>query len=84
MAGDIGSGPDVRLENPGAAGGAVAVGRFGFGARPGELARASIDPRGWLKAQITPAGADQPPGSLPASRDRWAVYMAFRAETHGC
>ena len=31
---------------------AIAVSRFGYGARPGELAAASPDPRGWLLAQL--------------------------------
>jgi uncharacterized protein (DUF1800 family) len=31
---------------------AIAVTRFGLGARPGELAEAGRDPRGWLAAQV--------------------------------
>ncbi len=41
--------------------GAIATGRFGFGARPGELATAAADPRGWLLAQLArraPAAAE--------------------------
>src|SRR5260221_7935015 len=30
----------------------IAANRFGFGARPGELAAAGNDPRGWLLAQL--------------------------------
>ncbi len=33
--------------------GAIAAHRFGLGARPGEIARASADPKAWLMAQIT-------------------------------
>lgn len=33
--------------------GAIAVTRFGLGARPGEIDEASRDPRGWLRAQLT-------------------------------
>ncbi|NWG72452.1 MAG: DUF1800 family protein [Parvularculaceae bacterium] len=33
-------------------GAAIAVNRFGMGARPGDLARIGADPRGWLKDQI--------------------------------
>jgi uncharacterized protein (DUF1800 family) len=40
--------------------GAIAVTRFGLGARPGEIETASQDPRGWLRAQIRRDGADQP------------------------
>ena len=38
---------------------AIAVHRYGLGARPGEMAAASADPRGWLLAQLH-NGADQP------------------------
>jgi uncharacterized protein (DUF1800 family) len=31
---------------------AIAANRFGFGAKPGELAEIGADPRGWLKAQL--------------------------------
>ena len=60
--------------------GAIAATRFGLGARPGEIAAADADPRGWLKAQITPAGADQPVGNLPGSRDRFNAYTAALAQ----
>jgi uncharacterized protein (DUF1800 family) len=39
--------------------GAIAAHRFGLGARPGEIARASGDPKSWLMSQLN-AGADQP------------------------
>lgn len=39
--------------------GALAVHRFGLGARPGEIEAASKDPKAWLVAQLD-AGADQP------------------------
>src|SRR5579872_5342392 len=39
--------------------GAIAVHRFGLGARPGEIEAASGDPEGWLVAQIG-IGAEQP------------------------
>lgn len=41
---------------------AIAANRFGLGARPGELAAISGDPRGWLLAQLTPE--DAPPAPL--------------------
>ncbi len=48
--------------------GAIAVTRFGLGARPGEIDDASHDPVGWLQAQIRREGADQPVTSpLPAT-----------------
>ena len=48
---------------------AIAVTRFGLGARPGELEAAKNDPKGWLKAQITRGAADQPPGEWPTSAE---------------
>jgi len=36
----------------------IAVNRFGLGARPGDIAKISKDPRGWLKGQLKP---DAPP-----------------------
>ena len=33
---------------------AIALNRFGLGARPGEIGRVSSDPRGWLIQQISP------------------------------
>ena len=44
---------------------AIAVTRFGLGARPGEIEDARSDPRGWLEAQIRRDGADQPRGAAP-------------------
>jgi uncharacterized protein (DUF1800 family) len=38
--------------------GAIAVHRFGLGARPSEIASASADPRAWLVVRI---GADAGP-----------------------
>jgi uncharacterized protein (DUF1800 family) len=46
---------------------AIAVTRFGLGARAGEMARAAPDPRAYLKAQIRASGADLPQGPLPSS-----------------
>lgn len=50
---------------------AVAVTRFGLGARPGEIAAAAHDPGGWLTAQIRPGGAAIP-RPCPASGPRLA------------
>ena len=59
----------------------IAVLRFGLGARPGDLASAAGDPRGWLTAQIkgavplagnTPlAGSDQIFTELLSARDKF-------------
>jgi uncharacterized protein (DUF1800 family) len=47
---------------------AVAANRFGLGARPGELKAIAGDPRGWLKAQLTPETTlPAPMASLPTT-----------------
>jgi uncharacterized protein (DUF1800 family) len=57
---------------------AIAVTRFGLGARPGEIEAARSDPQGFLKAQIRKEGADQPAGQLPNSQQRLAEFRAFQ------
>ncbi len=58
---------------------AIAVTRFGLGARPGEMSLANAHE--WLSAQIRIEGADQPQTTLPGSRDRFAALLALRQET---
>lgn len=67
----VSSSPEVRA--------AVAVTRFGLGARPGEMARAAADPRGYLKAQIRPSGAPQPQGALKSSAEMLDAYEGYLA-----
>ena len=59
---------------------AIAATRFGLGARPGEIAAAKGDPRGFLKAQITTRGADQPAGDFPTVAESLAGYAEFQAD----
>jgi uncharacterized protein (DUF1800 family) len=69
--------------------GAIAVHRFGLGARPGEIEAASRDPKGWLAAQIgteaeQPRAADGSPfpdgGILVRQeQDMIAARRAFKA-----
>ncbi len=59
---------------------AIAVTRFGLGARPGELARVETDPRGWLLDQIRPAGADQPQTDAESSAARIQAFRAYQTE----
>lgn len=59
---------------------AIATTRFGLGARPGEIARARADPRGWLTAQIRAAGAEQPPGPTAGSAERLNELMTYRQD----
>ena len=58
-------------------GGAIAVTRFGMGAKAGEIAKASGDPRAYLIAQIDPRGADQPQVDPETSAQRFAEYREF-------
>lgn len=57
---------------------AIAVTRFGLGARPGELAAASADPQGWLRAQIRSEGADLALANTDLSAERVIAYREFR------
>jgi uncharacterized protein (DUF1800 family) len=67
--------------------GAIAAHRFGLGARPGEIARASADPKGWLLGQMNgpapqPVSPDGEPfenaGALVASEDDYKVRKFMR------
>lgn len=64
-----------------AAGGFVAVNRFGLGARAGELARASGDSRGWLAAQLA---ASPPPSprlaGLATGGENMALFQRSRRQ----
>lgn len=58
---------------------AIAATRFGLGARPGEIAAAKSDPRGFLKSQIRIAGAEQPSGEFMPVGAALASYAEFQA-----
>src|SRR5271170_7513966 len=58
----------------------IAVLRFGLGARPGELAAAAGDPRGWLIAQIKGAVPLAVNTQLTPSNEIFAAYVAARQE----
>lgn len=59
---------------------AIAVTRFGLGARPGEIAAVAADPRGWLRAQIRRAGADQPQENPQSGATRVQAFRAYRRD----
>ena len=59
---------------------AVALTRFGMGARPGEIATVAADPRGWLEAQARPGGAPVPAGAFETSEQRLEAYQDYQAE----
>jgi uncharacterized protein (DUF1800 family) len=55
---------------------AIAVNRFGLGAKPSDAAAIGADPRGWLEAQLDAAARSTPaPTAQPASA---AVLLKFR------
>ncbi|CAL1693038.1 hypothetical protein MMB232_03221 [Brevundimonas subvibrioides] len=57
---------------------AIALTRFGMGARPGELDHVAADPRDWLEAQIRPSGAVLPSGAAPSSTDQMQAFLGYR------
>jgi uncharacterized protein (DUF1800 family) len=59
---------------------AIAVTRFGLGARPGELDEVRRDPQGWLKAQVRREGADQPTSSGARTQDRIAEFRDYQQD----
>jgi uncharacterized protein (DUF1800 family) len=58
---------------------AIALTRFGLGARPGEIERLG-DPRGWLMAQIRPSGAANPQGQFENSTDRMQAFLDYQRD----
>ncbi len=59
---------------------AIAVTRFGLGAKPGEIAQARQDPQEYLRGQIRRSGADQPPGQAVTSAQRMAEFREYRRD----
>jgi uncharacterized protein (DUF1800 family) len=60
---------------------AIAAGRFGYGARPGELTKIASDPRGWIKAQLAPETAPPPAiAALPAAEDDLLAFGRWLAQ----
>jgi uncharacterized protein (DUF1800 family) len=59
---------------------AIAVTRFGLGARPGEIEAAKGDPKGFLAAQIRREGADLPQDSGETSADRFRQMRDFQQQ----
>ncbi len=59
---------------------AIAVTRFGLGARTGEIAQAHGDPRGFLKAQIHAQGAEQPQADPETAQQRLAEFRDYQQD----
>ncbi|MDQ8027754.1 MAG: DUF1800 domain-containing protein [Brevundimonas sp.] len=60
---------------------AIALTRFGLGAKPGEIAAVSADPKGWLEAQARPGSAPTPAGRFETSEQRVERYQDYQTET---
>ena len=60
--------------------GAIAATRFGLGARAGEIAEASRDPRAWLKAQVRREGAETFTTGGETSNQRLAEFRDYRRQ----
>jgi uncharacterized protein (DUF1800 family) len=57
---------------------AIAVTRFGLGAKPGEILTAKDDPEAWLLAQVRPGvGADQPQAGAASSAERVTQFREY-------
>lgn len=59
---------------------AIAVTRFGLGARPGEIDAAKADPQGFLVAQIRREGADIPRDGGETSAQRFAQMRDYQQQ----
>lgn len=56
---------------------AIAVTRFGLGARPGEIETVAADPQGWLAGQVRRSGAPLPGGDFPDTEARLVEFNAY-------
>ena len=59
---------------------AIAVTRFGLGAKPGEIAAARGDPEAYLTAQIRPQGADRPVTVPETARERLNELRTYQQD----
>jgi uncharacterized protein (DUF1800 family) len=60
---------------------AIAVTRFGLGAKPGEILDARDDPEAWLLAQVRPGvGADQPQAGAATSAERVVQFREYQKQ----
>jgi uncharacterized protein (DUF1800 family) len=59
---------------------AIAVTRFGLGARPGEIAAAKADPQGWLIDQIRPRAPTRRRTTAPRRPQRFRQMRDYRQE----
>ena len=60
---------------------AIAVTRFGLGARPGEIDAAKVDPQGFLIGQIRREGADIPQDGGDTSAQRFEQMRQYQQQS---
>jgi uncharacterized protein (DUF1800 family) len=60
--------------------GAIAATRFGLGARPGQIERASQDPHAYLTDQVRPEGAPRPEPRSPGSGERLVELKEYQRQ----
>lgn len=58
--------------------GSIATTRFGLGPRPGEIAEAARDPRGWVLGQLTPQPLPASFAGLPTGTEATAAFQEMR------
>ncbi|MHB8528692.1 MAG: DUF1800 domain-containing protein [Caulobacteraceae bacterium] len=59
---------------------AIAVTRFGLGAKAGEIAAARADPQGFLTGQVGETGAEQPRADMASSAERFDEFREFQQQ----
>ena len=57
---------------------AIALTRFGLGARPGEIDTVAADPTGWLAAQVRSVGAPNPPVPSETTTERVQAFLDYQ------
>lgn len=62
---------------------ALALTRFGLGAKAGEIDKVASDPRGWLDQQIQPEGAPNPSGRFDTTTGRVRALLDYQRDLQG-
>ncbi|CAN5195145.1 DUF1800 family protein [soil metagenome] len=60
---------------------AIALTRFGLGARAGEIDTVSGDPADWLDSQVRPAGAPNPAGEFETTTERVQAFLDYQQDS---
>ncbi len=60
---------------------AIALTRFGLGARTGEIDAVANDPTGWLEDQVRPGGAQNPSGAFETTTERVQAFLDYQQDS---